>query len=154
MTRFESWYTCMPYKQGRREYASTVLTSPPSPLSLSLRRPEISSNSADFIPADQQARGKDDSWAQFLGGSAGICKIVLRNGDMSCLPCSGSSGKDAKSLEALSPSPRPAAKSAPGENPLPSCALVWFGGNCKSFRLSWSCFLLCYLLQMFAACSD
>nr|CAB3458913.1 unnamed protein product [Digitaria exilis] len=32
---------------------------------------------------------------------------------MSCLPCSGSSGKEAKSLEALSPSPRPAAKSAP-----------------------------------------
>jgi len=32
---------------------------------------------------------------------------------MSCLPCSGSSGKDAKNLEALSPSPRPAAKSAP-----------------------------------------
>jgi hypothetical protein len=42
---------------------------------------------------------------------------------MSCLPCSGSSGKEAKTLEALSPSPRPAAKSAPGKVRLPSCAL-------------------------------
>ncbi|XP_062187359.1 probable serine/threonine-protein kinase PBL7 isoform X2 [Phragmites australis] len=32
---------------------------------------------------------------------------------MSCLPCSGSSGKEAKGMAALSPSPRPAAKAAP-----------------------------------------
>ncbi|KAL6896915.1 hypothetical protein ACP4OV_007487 [Aristida adscensionis] len=32
---------------------------------------------------------------------------------MSCLPCSGSSGKEAKSMAALSPTPRPVAKAAP-----------------------------------------
>ncbi|OEL29887.1 hypothetical protein BAE44_0009094 [Dichanthelium oligosanthes] len=47
---------------------------------------------------------------------------------MSCLPCSGSSGKEAKSLAAFSPSPRTAAKSAPGSRKEDSVP-VRRGGN-------------------------
>uniref|UniRef100_A0A0D9X2Q0 non-specific serine/threonine protein kinase n=1 Tax=Leersia perrieri TaxID=77586 RepID=A0A0D9X2Q0_9ORYZ len=45
-----------------------------------------------------------------------LAGVVLKNREMSCFPCSGSSGKagvDAKSVAALSPSPRPAAHAAP-----------------------------------------
>jgi hypothetical protein len=56
---------------------------------------------------------------------------------MSCLPCSGSSGKEAKGTGALSPSPRPSAKAAPGKVKFVYWAarLPDFGGHSGSFHL-------------------